>query len=92
MKKNSWIDINEQLPKEGVDVLVTRQFNPPFYNFKDDDSLEEKVSKGPLYVEIAKLIDGRWVSYADDYKLQPLFHDVLAWMPVPEPWGWNEEI
>ena len=74
-----WIPCSERLPKRGVDVLVTRD-----YDGREDHS------KSCKYVEVASCYwedeDISWHSYSDEYKTHPRNHRVIAWMPLPKPY------
>lgn len=83
-KKSDWIPCGERLPEEETPVLVTRKF----LGVKDtgggwNDHIPEKI-----YVEIAEYVNGDWVSDSDEYKIARNRHtDPIAWRPLPEPWG-----
>ena len=77
-----WIPVEEELPKNGKEVLVTRHYLG-----------EEDNNKSCYYVEVATRYgednDPVWTSYSDEYKMHPKNHIVIAWMPLPE--GYQEE-
>ena len=75
-----WIPCSERLPERGEDVLVTRD-----YDGRKDNN------KSCRYVEVASCYgeddDITWSSFSDEYKMHPKNHYVVAWMPLPEPYG-----
>ena len=77
-----WIPVEQELPEEETDVLVTvhflglKQTHPNGWN----DHIKES-----YYVEVASHICGEWSSASDDYKIARDRHKVIAWMPLPEP-------
>ena len=74
-----WIPVTEKLPDEEKDVLVSVHF---------DGHKSPTVDLPPSdYVEIASHIEGVWSSLSDEYKAVEVNHHVVAWMPLPEPWG-----
>lgn len=78
-----WIPCSERLPEEEVEVLVTR-------HFRSDNQLRKNSITESYYVEVANQIDGEWNSYSDEYKIKRHLHEVIAWMPLPEPWRGEE--
>lgn len=84
IEPQKWIPCSDRLPEKGKDVLVTRHY---------DGSADGNKSCG--YVEIAGLggcdDEVAWYSYSDEYKMHPRNHRVIAWMPLPEPYGGEQE-
>lgn len=77
-----WIPVEQDLPEEETDVLVTVHFlglkriHPNGWN----EHIKES-----CYVEVASHINGEWGSVSDEYKIAKDRHKVIAWMPLPEP-------
>jgi len=82
-----WIPVTERLPEEEENVLVTVHFKGLNQKFPSgwNDHIKEC-----WYVDIANQFDGVWSSYSDEYKVARSRHEVIAWMPLPEPY--KEEI
>ena len=86
-KKGRWIPCEERLPEEDEDVLVSVHFWWLTQRHKTgwNDHIKES-----WYVDIASHIDGNWTSYSDEYKVARNRHEVIAWMPLPEPYKGEE--
>lgn len=86
-KKEKWIPCEERLPEEDKDVLVSVHFKGLEQRHKTgwNDHIKES-----WYVDIASHIDGNWASYSDEYKVASNRHEVIAWMPLPEPYKGEE--
>ena len=77
------------MPEEDKDVLVTREFLG--LKIKHKGGWNDHI-KPCRYVEIASHIDGCWSALSDEYKVSKDRHtDPIAWMPLPAPYGENEE-
>lgn len=78
-----WIPVEQELPKEETDVLVTVHFLGLKRTHRNGWNEHIKES---FYVEVASHINGEWSSASDEYKIAKDRHKVLAWMPLPEPY------
>ena len=78
-----WIPVEQALPEEETDVLVTVHFLGLKQTHRNgwNDHIKES-----FYVEVASHINGEWSSASDEYKIAKDRHKVLAWMPLPEPY------
>lgn len=77
-----WIPVEQALPEEEMDVLVTVHFlglKQTQHNGWNDHIKESH------YVEVASHICGEWSSASDDYKIAKDRHKVIAWCELPEP-------
>lgn len=81
---SQWIPCSERLPEYEEEVLVTR-------HFLSDNQLKKNAITESLYVEVASRMDDEWTSYSDDYKIKSHLHKVIAWMPLPDPYGGKQE-
>lgn len=83
-QQGRWIPVTERLPEEdyetgngvqfSTDVLVT------IVNHEND---------GELFVWLLKMVDGKWYDYIsndDGTHELPYWCEVVAWMPLPEPY------
>lgn len=77
-----WIPVEQELPKEETDVLVTVHF----LGVKTQQNGWNNYIQESYYVDIASHICGEWSSASDEYKIAKDRHKVLAWMPLPEPY------
>ena len=83
-----WIPVEERLPEEYKDVLVSVHFLGLETQHKNgwNDHIKES-----WYVDIANYIDGSWVSCSDEYKVGKSRHIITAWMPLPKPYERSED-
>ena len=80
---NNWIPVDERLPDEDKEVLVTVYFHGLKQTHQTGWNDHIRPS---YYVETASQIGGNWSSVSDEYKVARNRHEVIAWMPLPEPW------
>ena len=80
---SEWIPVSERLPEEDENVLVTVNFKGIERRHKN--GWNERINPC-FYVEIASQIEGHWMSYSDEYKVDKNLHEVIAWMPLPKPY------
>ena len=78
-----WIPVEQELPEEETDVLVTVHFLGLKRTHRN--GWNEHI-KETFYVEVASHINGEWGSASDEYKIAKDRHKVVAWMPLPEPY------
>ena len=84
-----WIPVTERLPEEDYETGNGVQFSADvlttIVNHKND---------GELYVWLLKTVDGKWYDYIpneDGSQDVPDWCEVIAWMPLPEPYKGGEE-
>ena len=77
-----WIPVEQALPEEETNVLVTVHFLGLKQTHRNgwNDHIKES-----YYVEVASHINGEWSSASDEYKIAPKRHKVIAWCELPEP-------
>lgn len=83
---NQWIPCSERLPEEDKDVLITYQYQ------------EGEGDRSHSYCDITTYGDGyfggRKCSFKEWRAPFEYFHsnyEVVAWMPLPDPWKGEEE-
>ena len=81
-----WIPCEERLPEEDKNVLVCVHFR----GLERTEAGWNDRIKESWYVDIASHIEGNWTSYSDEYKVAHNRHEVIAWMPLPEPYKGEE--
>lgn len=78
--KPEWIPVSERMPEEGVDVLCS-------IHFKRMDLAPNAVE---WFVDICHYRDNEWYTYFDDDAIGEAWHDVVAWMPLPQCYKENQ--
>ena len=70
-----WIPVTEKLPETDDEVLTTYIVNG---------------NRGKRYVETSRYyydgFSGYWSSPWDEYRIAGVRIEVIAWMPLPDPW------
>lgn len=79
-----WIQCDEEMPEELYETGNGRQLSNhvlvTVYNKYDDD----------LFVDVGYTVDGNWLSATVTNPIPIELFDVLAWMPLPEPYKEGE--
>ena len=88
LEKQRWIPVEEELPEEETDVLVTRTF----LGCKDGSHGWNNHIPPSTYVEVAQYFNGEWTALSDEYKIARNRHtNPVAWMPLPEAYQEGEQ-
>ena len=69
-----WISVTERLPETDDEVLTTYIVN---------GNMEKRYVETSCYYDG---FDGRWSSPWDEYRIVGTRIEVIAWMPLPEPY------
>lgn len=81
--EGGWIPCSERMPDEDCLTGANVQYSVPVlmtdYNAEDEETI----------VDYGHTVDGRWYSDTTDLFVPSLW-EVLAWMPLPEPWKGKE--
>lgn len=79
--KQLWIPCSERLPEElyetGNGIQLSNYVLVTVYNKYDDD----------LFVDVGYTVDGNWLSATVTNPIPIELFNVLAWMPLPEPYA-----
>lgn len=86
MKKQNWIPVTEQMPKEHDSMFAKYKGTDKWDRFMFEKISHDVLAtveneKGNLHVILAHTIDGKWGGSIQIRKLK-----VIAWMPLPEPY------
>ena len=78
--EQKWIPCSERLPEEdywtGANFQYSASALMTVYNAEDEETI----------IDYGHTVDGKWYSETTDC-LVPSSWEVLAWMPLPEPYG-----
>lgn len=72
LKQTAWIPCSERLPEENGQYLIT-------VKYVHVDGYDD------IYAEHGDWMDGKWDMFCFGHCGQ--VEKILAWMPLPEPWG-----
>lgn len=84
-----WIPCSERLPEEDYETGNGVQFSADVLA-----TIVDHKNDGELYVWLLKTVDGKWYDYIpneDGSQEVPYLCEVIAWMPLPEPYKDGEE-
>ena len=84
-----WIPVTERLPEEDYETGTGVQFSADVLA-----TIVNHANDGELYVWLLKTVDGKWYDYTPNeygtHKI-PCWCEVIAWMPLPEPYKGGAE-
>lgn len=84
-----WIPVTERLPEENYETGTGVQFSADVLT-----TIVNHANDGELYVWLLKTVDGKWYDYIpneDGMHEIPYWCEVIAWMPLLEPYKEGEE-
>lgn len=84
-----WIPVTERLPEEDYETGNGVQFSADVLT-----TIVNHKNGGELYVWLLKTADGKWYDYIpneDGSQEVPYGCEVIAWMPLPEPYKEGEQ-
>jgi hypothetical protein len=84
-----WIPCSEKLPEEDYETGNGVQFSNDVLA-----TIVNHANDGELYVWLLKTVDGKWYDYTpneDGTHEIPYWCEVIAWMPLPEPYKGGED-
>lgn len=83
-----WIPVTDGLPEEDYETGNGVQFSADVLA-----TIVNHANDGELYCWLLKTVDGKWYDYvpnADGEHEIPFWCEVIAWMPLPEPYKEGE--
>lgn len=84
-----WIPVTERMPEEDYETGTGVQFSADVLA-----TIVNHANDGELYVWLLKTVDGKWYDYVpnkDGTHKIPYWCEVIAWMPLPEPYKDGEQ-
>ena len=87
--KQRWVTVTERLPEEDYETGNGVQFSADVLA-----TIVNHANDGELYVWLLKTVDGKWYDYTpneDGTHEIPYWCEVIAWMPLPEPYKKGEQ-